>query len=354
MEGLGLMLDFYKYKSVLITGHTGFKGAWLCEVLRSFGASITGYALPCVSNGIYDVLNIDGKITSIIGDIRNYDTLKAAFHHAKPEIVFHLAAQPLVLDAFERPAYTFETNVQGTVNLLECVRNSNSVKSVVVITTDKVYRNNEWVYGYRENDALGDIEPYAASKACVEIVAASYANTFLKDIAVSTTRAGNVIGGGDVSAHRIIPDCVRAARNNEPITVRNKYSVRPYQHVLEPLFAYLLIARKQYEDKALAGQYNIGPNESDCVTTAEIADVFCKTWGECEWQDKSNPNAPHESGLLKLDCSKMRSVFGWKPLWNIKSALDKVVEWETHANKQAVTEKQIKEYGSQLLNITKA
>ncbi len=347
-----MSFEFWCGKSVFVTGHTGFTGAWLCEILRFLGANVIGYALQCTSGSAYDLLNIDDEITSIINDVRYYEMLQSAFDKAKPEIVFHLAAQPLVLDAYERPAYTFETNVCGTVNLLESVRHSNCVKSVVIITTDKVYKNNEWAYGYRENDTLGDSEPYAASKACAEIVSESYAATFLrqKNIPLSTARAGNVIGGGDVSANRIIPDCIRAAKNNEPIAVRNKYSVRPYQHVLEPLFAYLLIARKQCADSKYAGQYNIGPNERDCVTTAEIADIFCSSWGNVEWLDKSKPRAPHESGLLKLDCSKMRSVFGWESLWNITTTVQKTVEWEKAENKKAITELQISEYLSQWKN----
>lgn len=347
-----MSLEFWKGKSVFITGHTGFKGAWLCVILRYLGANVVGYALPCTNGGVYDMLNIRESMTSVINDIRDEEQLKIAFDREKPEFVFHLAAQPLVLDAYERPSYTFETNVQGTVNLLECIRQSSNVKSVVIITTDKVYKNNEWVYGYRENDRLGDTEPYAASKACTEIVTACYAETFLrsKNIAVSTTRAGNVIGGGDVSANRILPDCIRAAQNREPIVVRNKFSVRPYQHVIEPLFAYLLIAEKQYEDSKYAGQYNIGPSESDCVTTAELADIFCEAWGDASWLDKSNQESPHESNLLKLDCSKMRSVFGWKPLWDISTSVNKTVDWEKAENKKLITEMQIKEYISQWKN----
>ena len=339
-------LEFWRNKTVFVTGHTGFKGAWLCKILRLLGADITGYALPCVSGGAYDLLGINKDITSIIEDIRNCASLKSAFDKSKPEIIFHLAAQPLVLEAHERPAYTFETNVQGTVNLLECVKNSDSVRSVVIITTDKVYKNNEWAYGYRENDTLGDTEPYAASKACAEIVSASYAETFLrqKGVPLSTARAGNVIGGGDISANRIIPDCIRAAKNNEPIIVRNKHSIRPYQHILEPLFAYLFIAQKQYENDRFAGNYNVGPAESDCITTAELVGLFCNEWSGASWIDQSNPNAPHESGLLKLDCSKMRTMLHWKPLWNVQTAVEKVIEWEKASDKAAVTAKQIEEY----------
>lgn len=349
MEGMELMLDFYKGKSVFVTGHTGFKGAWLCRILQKAGARITGYALEPEKGNAFEQIGVDG-MESVIGDIRDFDRLSVAFSESKPEIVFHLAAQPLVLDAFEQPAYTFDVNVQGTVNILECMRLSKLVKSAIIVTTDKVYKNNEWEYGYRENDILGDTEPYAASKACAEIVTASYAKTFLKDISVSTVRAGNVIGGGDISSNRIIPDCIRAAKNDEPVVIRNSISVRPYQHVLEPLFTYLLIAERQYKDRNLAGCYNVGPNESDCVTTAKLADVFCSEWGGANWIDKSTLNAPHESGLLKLDCSKARAAFDWKPIWNIRTAVQKVIEWERAENKESVTDRQIEGYHAETKN----
>jgi CDP-glucose 4,6-dehydratase len=329
------MLGFYEHKSIFITGHTGFKGRWLSRILQLAGAKVSGYALD------------DG------GDIRDFETLFSAFSEAKPEIVFHLAAQPLVLDAFESPAYTFDVNSQGTVNLLECIRKTDSVKSAVIITTDKVYRNNEWEYGYRENDVLGDAEPYAASKACAEIAIASYVETFLRarEIAVSAARAGNVIGGGDTSANRIIPDCVRAAKKGEPVVIRNPFSVRPYQHVLEPLFAYLMIAEKQHENQKLSGCYNIGPSESDCVTAANLADIFCAEWGDnLSWIDKSNPSALHESGMLKLDCSRVRSVFDWKPIWDIKKAVRKTIEWEKAEDKAEIIDRQIEEYYAERTN----
>jgi CDP-glucose 4,6-dehydratase len=329
------MLGFYKDKSIFITGHTGFKGRWLSRILRLAGANATGFALD------------DG------GDIREFEALFSAFSKARPEIVFHLAAQPLVLDAFESPAYTFDVNSQGTVNLLECIRKTDSVKSAVIITTDKVYRNNEWEYGYRENDALGDIEPYAASKACAEIVIASYFETFLRSrgTAVSAARAGNVIGGGDTSANRIIPDCVRAAKKGEPVVIRNPFSVRPYQHVLEPLFAYLMIAEKQCGNQKLSGCYNIGPNEPDCVTAANLADIFCAEWGDSlSWIDRSRPGAVHESGVLKLDCSRIRSVFGWKPIWDIRKAVRKTIEWEKAEDKAETGDRQIEGYYAERAN----
>ena len=342
-----LKLSFYTEKSIFISGHTGFKGAWLARILQLSGANVTGYALTPEAGSAYERIVDADKIHSVIGDIRDLDSLRTAFEKARPEVVFHLAAQPLVLDAFERPGYTFDVNVQGTVNLLECTRSSDSVKSVIIVTTDKVYRNNEWHWGYRENDVLGDTEPYAASKACAEIVSASYAKTFLnpKGIALSTVRGGNVIGGGDTAKNRIIPDCIRAARRKEPIIVRNPRSVRPYQHVLDALFAYLLLAQKQVDDQELAGQYNIGPNENGFVTTGELADIFCDTWGGGQhWENRSLPGAPHEGGVLRLDCSKMRSFFDWKPKWDVRTAVAKTIEWERTENKRDITEKQIKAY----------
>jgi len=343
-------LSFYKNKSIFVTGHTGFKGAWLCHILKRAGARVAGYALEPESGSVFELAGIADGLNSTIGDIRDAEMLSAAFERARPEMVFHLAAQPLVLDSYLQPAYTFETNIMGTVNLLECVRRSETVRSVVLVTTDKVYKNNEWPYGYRENDILGGSDPYAASKSCVEIVAESYRTSFLKSIPLSTARAGNVIGGGDISGNRIIPDCVRAAVMREPIIVRNPYSVRPYQHVLEPLFAYLQIAERQQENAGLSGNYNIGPNEADCITTGELADVFCKAWGDGQtWETTMQQNETKlESNLLRLDCSKMRSVFNWCPVWNVNEAVSKTVEWEKtriyDGNVRTVMDKQIDEY----------
>lgn len=341
------MEDFFRNRHIFLTGHTGFKGAWLTRILQFMGARVTGCALAPESGCAYEQIVDKSAIDSDIADIRDFAALQSSFNKADPEIVFHLAAQPLVLDAFERPAYTFDVNVQGTVNLLECVRKSKRAKSVVIVTTDKVYKNREWAWGYRENDALGDIEPYAASKACAEIAAGSYAKTFLKKcgIALSTVRAGNVIGGGDISKNRIIPDCIRAAQNNNPVIVRNPHAVRPYQHVLEPLFAYLMVSKRQFETPELAGQFNIGPADDGCVTTGELVEIFCDAWGGGQsWENRSLPDAPHESGLLKLDCSQMRSRFGWGPKWDIRSAIAKTIEWEKAPDKQAITDRQIVEY----------
>lgn len=323
-------LTFYNGKKVFITGHTGFKGSWLCRILMNAGAQVTGYSLdPPTEPSLYRIAGIEKGITSIIGDIRDYKALNDAINQSQPEIIFHLAAQPIVRDSYRNPVYTFETNIMGTVNILECARNCESVKSVLNVTTDKVYLNREWEWGYRENEMLDGYDPYSNSKSCSELVTHSYKNSFFdeKGVAVSTARAGNVIGGGDFANDRIIPDCVRAAFSNQEILVRNPNSIRPYQHVLEPLFAYLMIAEKQFEDGSYAGYYNVGPDEGNCIQTGELVDYFIKYWGEGIRMTVGNVNGPHEANFLKLDCSKIKRVFGWKPCWSAEKAVEKTVEW---------------------------
>lgn len=319
-------LSFYRGKRVFVTGHTGFKGSWLCRMLVNSGAVVTGYSLePPTHPNLFSLSGLEGKMTSIIGDVRDYQCLKAAFDAAQPEIVLHLAAQPIVRDSYKEPRYTYETNVMGTVNLLECVRLSDCVKSVLNVTTDKVYKNNEWCWGYRENEPLDGFDPYSNSKSCSELVTHSYINSFFADrkVAISTARAGNVIGGGDFANDRIIPDCVRAVAEGKTIAVRNPYSTRPYQHVLEPLAVYLTIAQKQYEDSKYAGFYNVGPDDCDCVTTGTLVDLFCSHWGEgAVWENQAQVNAPHEANFLKLDCSLVKATFGWKPRWHIDECMD--------------------------------
>ena len=328
---MNLDLKFWNGKKVFITGHTGFKGAWLAFILNSFGAKVTGYSLePPTSPNLFDLIKLDEKIISFIGDIRDFEHLQQIFNESDPEIVFHLAAQPIVMEGYKNPSLTYSTNVMGTVNILECIRNSKNVHSFVNITTDKVYHNNEWCYGYRETDVLDGIDPYSNSKSCSELITSCYKRSFFNDdnsTAISTIRAGNVIGGGDFADFRIVPDCVRAALSNKVIEVRNPNSIRPYQHVLEPLFAYMMIAEKQYNDKKFAGNYNVGPDEGDCITTGELVNIFCETWSnELSWRSLSM-DLPHESNFLKLDCSKIKSVFDWRPRWNIKIAIEKTVEW---------------------------
>lgn len=323
-------LDFYNGKRVFVTGHTGFKGSWLCKILANTGAVVTGYSLnPPTEPSLFKIAKMEQDVNSIIGDIRDYKSLKAAFDEAQPEIVLHLAAQPIVRDSYKDPAYTYETNVMGTVNILECVRNSGCVKSFLNVTTDKVYLNKEWAWGYRENEELDGYDPYSNSKSCSELVTHSYKNSFFDDgcVAVSTARAGNVIGGGDFANDRIIPDCIRAAIQHENIVVRNPFSTRPYQHVLEPLYAYLMIAAMQYQDGKYAGYYNVGPDDQDCFQTGALVDLFVKHWGEgLKWID-CHDGGPHEANFLKLDCSKLKTTFSWKPHWNLDKAIEKVVEW---------------------------
>lgn len=323
-------LSFYRGKNVFVTGHTGFKGSWLCRMLAGAGASVTGFSLePPTEPSLFRIAGIEKDVRSVIGDVRDQAALKAAFDEAQPEIVLHLAAQPIVRESYRNPAYTYETNVMGTVNLLECVRTGSSVRSFLNVTTDKVYRNREWVWGYRETDELDGFDPYSNSKSCSELVTHSYRNSFFADgrVAVSTARAGNVIGGGDFASDRIIPDCVRAAVRGEPIVVRNPYSTRPYQHVLEPLYAYLMIAARQMQDGRCAGYYNVGPDDADCFQTGALVELFVRQWGEgMEWVDRSD-GGPHEAGFLKLDCSLLKNTFGWKPRWNLENAVAMTVEW---------------------------
>lgn len=327
-------LSFYRDKKVLITGHTGFKGAWMSMLLLELGAKVYGYALnPPTNPSLFELLELDKRMTSYIGDIRDLKHLQKVFDEVCPEIVIHMAAQPLVRDSYKMPVYTYETNVMGTVNVLECVRNSESVKSVVNVTTDKVYKNIEQNIGYVESDELNGYDPYSNSKSCSELVTSSYINSFLKEknVAVSTVRAGNVIGGGDFANDRIIPDCIKAALNKEDIIIRNPYSVRPFQHVIEPVTAYLLIAMEQLSDKSKCGSYNIGPNDEDCYETGKLTDLFCDTWeklcgASVKWVNKHD-GGPHEAGFLKLNCSKAKEVFGWEPKWNMKTNMEKIVEF---------------------------
>lgn len=334
MESVGKMMDlsFFYGKRVLITGHTGFKGSWMCKVLLKQNAEIVGYALEKPTEpSLFDLLDLGTQMKSVTGDIRDLDRLSAVFHEVQPEIVIHMAAQPIVRESYTDPVFTYETNVMGTVNMLEAVRMTDSVKSVINVTTDKVYKNNEWEWGYREADALDGFDPYSNSKSCSELVTAAYQRSFWEDreLSVSTCRAGNVIGGGDFAKDRIIPDCVRAMEKHKTIIIRNPYSTRPYQHVLEPVCAYLKLAELQYGDKTrYAGHYNVGPDDCDCVTTGKLADLFCKYWGSgAEWKDVSEKDAPHEAGFLKLDCSRIKSVLGWKPHWHIEDAVGNSVSW---------------------------
>lgn len=324
------LFDFYREKRVLVTGHTGFKGTWLCKILTMAGAQVTGYAMdPPTDPSLFTLTGMQERMESRIGDIRNLEELKKVFAGCRPQIVLHLAAQPIVRDSYKDPVFTYETNVMGTVHVLECIRQTDSVRSFLNVTTDKVYENREWEWGYRETDPLDGYDPYSNSKSCSELVTHSYQKSFFadRDTAISTARAGNVIGGGDFANDRILPDCLRAVMRGEPIGVRNPYSTRPYQHVLEPLFAYLMIAARQYEDAGYAGYYNVGPDDRDCVNTAQLVDLFCGFWGEgAGWKNEA-AGGPHEANFLKLDCSRLKRVFGWKPVWGVDKAVAKTVEW---------------------------
>ena len=348
-------LSFYKGKRVLVTGHTGFKGSWLCQMLVGAGAQVTGYSLtPPTEPSLFALAGLESRMNSVIGDVRDFAHLKAVFEESRPEIVLPLAAQPIVRESYRTPRETYETNVMGTVNLLECVRICGGVKSVLNVTTDKVYHNNEWAWGYRENEPLDGFDPYSNSKSCSELVTHSYKNSFFADgaVAISTARAGNVIGGGDFAADRIVPDCVRAAQRGQTIGVRNPWSTRPYQHVLEPLCAYLMVAQKQYEDGKFAGYYNVGPDDCDCLNTGDLVNLFCEKWGEgLRWENQAEPNAPHEANFLKLDCSLLKATFGWKPRWHIAEAIEKTVDfskaWLQGENISAVMDRQIQQFFAQ-------
>lgn len=321
---------FFRGKRIFLTGHTGFKGSWLCRLLLDAGAEVTGFALPPQTEpSLFRLIGLEGQMRSLTGDVRDLDAMKAAFDLARPEIVIHMAAQPIVREGYRDPVGTYHTNVMGTVHLLECVRRSDCVCSVLNVTTDKVYENKEWPWGFRETDPLDGSDPYSNSKSCSELVTHSYRSSFFagRGIAVSTARAGNVIGGGDFSPDRIIPDCVRAVQTGVPIRLRNPRSLRPYQHVLEPLTAYLLIVQRQYEDQNLAGWYNVGPESCDCVSTGELAELFCEQWGAGTAWECVGDNGPHEDAVLKLDCARIRSVLGWRPRWHVEQAVKKTVEW---------------------------
>jgi CDP-glucose 4,6-dehydratase len=352
MESMVDVLNFYRNKTVLVTGHTGFKGSWLVKILSLAGAKVIGYALaPSTKPSLFEMLELENEIISEIGDIRDLKRLSCIFSQYQPEIVFHLAAQPIVRESYKEPVYTYDVNVMGTVNVCECVRTSPSVKSFLNVTTDKVYENkNLSNHPFKEDEKLNGYDPYSNSKSCSELVTDSYFKSFLKDsgVAVSTARAGNVIGGGDFSKDRIIPDCVRALKESQPLIIRNPDSTRPYQHVLEPLLCYLTIAMKQYQDAKYCSAYNIGPDPRDCVTTKHLIELFAANFkGDFKYEIRAN-NGPHEAAFLQLDNSKIKAVFGWKPTFNIREAIDLTAEWTRFYLKglsvKEITERQIKEY----------
>lgn len=348
-----LKLNFYKGRRVLITGHTGFKGSWLTRILVNAGAIVCGYSLEAPTNpNLFSLAQVEDKIKHVIGDIRDYNHLKSVFDEFQPEIVMHLAAQPIVRESYKNPVYTYETNVMGTVNVCECVRLTKSVKSFLNVTTDKVYLNEDMPdHAFKENEPLDGYDPYSNSKSCSELVTHSYKKSFFKDmnVSVSTARAGNVIGGGDFAIDRIIPDCIRAVEKNQDIVIRNPYSTRPYQHVLEPLYIYLTICEKQYGNKDFEGYFNVGPDDCDCVSTGDLVTLFCKEWGNnVHWYSKYD-GGPHEAAFLKLDNWKIKDVFGWRPRWHIDECVRKIVEFtkiylEREQDIPSEMDKEIKEF----------
>ncbi len=329
--------EFWKNKKVLITGHTGFKGSWLSIWLNRLGADVYGYSLdPPTVPSLFVVAGLENKIHSIKGDIRNIEGLKKAVLEAQPEIIFHMAAQPLVRLSYEQPLLTYETNVMGTANLLEAMRSCESVRSVVMITTDKCYDNKEWLWGYREFDELGGYDPYSSSKACSELVVSAYRNSFFNpkeyghthSVAIATARAGNVIGGGDWSKDRLVPDIIKAISEGRKVLIRNPDAIRPWQHVLEPLSGYLMLAEKLYtKGTRYAEAWNFGPYDVDAKPVRWIVEKLCSMWPDSPGFEIDTAPKPHEASYLKLDCSKAINRLGWKPTWDLLTTLEKIMDW---------------------------
>lgn len=328
--------DIYKNKKVLITGHTGFKGSWLSLWLLELGANVIGYSLePPTEPNLFDSIKLKNKITHILGEVRDENHLFTVFEKYKPEFVFHLAAQPLVRLSYTEPKLTYETNIMGTINVLEAVRKTKSVKVCIIITTDKCYENKEWIYGYREIDSMGGYDPYSSSKACAELVVSAYRNSFfnpkdygkIHNIALSSVRAGNIIGGGDWGKDRLIPDCVKTLSQSNIINIRSPQATRPWQYVLEPLSGYLLLGSKMYKnEKRYSSAWNFGPNDNDIITVEEIVKLVIQNWGNGGYKVDTS-SQPHEAGLLKLDTSKVRTFLGWKPVYNIYETIKRTINW---------------------------
>lgn len=358
MEGVVMQsTTFWRGKKVLVTGHTGFKGSWLTLWLQALGAKVTGYALaPDTTPNLFELARVADGIDSVISDIRDRHAVLNAMKAASPEIVIHMAAQPLVRESYASPVETYETNVMGTVHVLEAVRHVPGVKSVVIVTTDKCYENHEWEWGYRENEAMGGYDPYSSSKGCAELVTAAYRRSFFNPstyathgVAIASARAGNVIGGGDWATDRLIPDIMRAIMREERVRIRSPHAIRPWQHVLEPLSGYLLLAEKLYSEQSrYAEAWNFGPNDADARPVQAIVERLTSQWGDGASWALDGDEHPHEATFLKLDCSKARNRLGWQPRWNLERALDEIVAWYKAAARQedmrAVTLKQIDQF----------
>ena len=350
--------EFWQGKVVLVTGHTGFKGGWLCLWLQSLGAKVVGYALsPPTTPSLFDVAGVGDGMRSIIGDVGDLARLQAAVTEHAPQIVIHMAAQSLVRNSYASPVGTYATNVMGTAHVLEAVRKAQGVKVVVNVTSDKCYDNREWVWGYRENEPLGGYDPYSSSKGCAELVTAAYRNSFFHPaqyarhgVAVASARAGNVIGGGDWAEDRLVPDFVRAVTRGEALTVRNPAAVRPWQHVLEPLRGYLQLAQNLWSDGARYSEaWNFGPDEESAQSVGTVVGALTALWdGKAHWRTDDTAGQPHEANFLKLDCSKARMKLGWQPRWNLQTALESTAAWyKAHQAKhdmRAFTQEQIGRY----------
>jgi CDP-glucose 4,6-dehydratase len=359
MEGVEMNSEFWRGKRVLLTGHTGFKGSWLSLWLQSMGTQVVGYALvPPTSPSLFEVAGVGKGMTSIIGDIRDLEHLRRVFAEHQPQIVIHMAAQPLVRYSYVEPVETYSTNVMGTVNLLEAVRSTDGVKAVVNVTTDKCYENREWAWGYRENEPMGGYDPYSSSKGCAELVTAAYRNSYFHPakykehgVAIASGRAGNVIGGGDWADDRLIPDILRAITQGNAVNIRNPHAIRPWQHVLEPLSGYLLLAQKLYEEGAsYAEGWNFGPNDEDAKPVQWIVEKLTQAWGEGANWVLDGGDHPHEAHYLKLDCSKAKSRLDWHPKWHLDESLNVIVEWQrayrNGKDMKAMTLNQIQQYSN--------
>ena len=358
VKGRHMDPSFWNKKKVLITGHTGFKGSWLSLWLQSAGANVVGYALPPPTDpSLFKLADVASGMVSLTGDVRDLDQLSSAIQSHRPEVIFHMAAQALVRPSYQNPVETYATNVMGTVNLLDAVRRIPGTRVVVNVTSDKCYENREWVWGYRENEPMGGYDPYSNSKGCSELVTAAFRNSFFPSgdfsrhgVALASARAGNVIGGGDWAEDRLIPDIMRAFMNGETVIIRNPRAIRPWQHVLEPLSGYLLLAEKLWENgPELAEGWNFGPNDDDARPVSWIADRLTTMWGEKAGWKTSDGEQPHEANSLRLDSSKARARLGWRPRWNLLSALEKTAVWyrayQDQKNIRNVVLEQIQEYG---------